>query len=240
MEKVLLVSLALFAGFIGSLMSGGSIVIFFILTSLDLPIKVAIGTLKMVIAGLTLVSSIGYLRAGVLDPRLASFLTLSAVLGAYLGSLLVLGVPEWGARLLVAVFLVIGTYFTLRGEEKREPALGGRLWQFLIGIALGFYIGVLGHASTLVAISTLGLFFRLDILRANATAKLLIFVTNLVAFLSYASHGTVDYSLGALLLVPVAIGSWLGARTAVGLSPRALRAVFLVLVVITLLNVLTW
>ena len=238
MEKILLLSLALFGGFIGSLMSGGSIIVFFILTSLSLPIKAAIGTLKMVIAGLTFVSSVGYLKAGVLDLRLASFLTASAVLGAYLGSLLVLGISELGARILVAVFLIIGAYFMLRGEEKREAVLEGRFWQFLIGITLGFYIGVLGQASTLVAISALGLFFRLDILRANATAKLIIFFTNLMAFLSYASQGAVDYPLGAILLVPIAVGSWLGARVAVRLSPKVLRTVFLVLVVLTLLNVL--
>ena len=233
-----LIILALLGGFVGSLMSGGSIVVFFILTLLDLPIKVAIGTLKMVIAGLTLVSSLSYLRAGVLDMRLASSLTVCALAGAYLGSFVVLSIPEQWARILVAIFLIVGAYFTLRGEEEGGAVLGGSLWHFLIGAGLGFYIGVLGLASTLVVISALSLFFRLDLLRANATAKFLIFATNFVAFLGYASRGAVDYPTGLILLVPVALGSWLGARTAVKLGPKALRGVFIVLVALTLLNVL--
>ncbi|HDD31579.1 MAG TPA: hypothetical protein ENF72_03005, partial [Thermococcus litoralis] len=63
MEEVLLLLIAGLGGFIGSLMSGGSMVTFFILTLLNIPAKTAVGTLKMVIAVLTLVSSLTYLKA---------------------------------------------------------------------------------------------------------------------------------------------------------------------------------
>lgn len=240
MEKLLIIPIALFGGFIGSLMSGGSLIVFFILTSLGLPVKVAVGTLKMVIAGLTLVSTLTYYREGVLELRRASLLTASSLLGAYLGSLLLLNVPDWLAKILVTLTLTAGLYFTLRRESGEERPLKGRYLEIPVGLALGFYIGILGEASTLVVISALGLFFRLDLLRANATAKLLIFATNTVAFLSYASKGAVDYSLGITIMVPVMVGSWLGAKVAVKLDPRMLRAVFFILAALTILNLLGW
>jgi len=240
MEKLLIIPIALFGGFIGSLMSGGSLIVFFILTSLGLPVKVAVGTLKMVIAGLTLVSTLTYYREGVLELRRASLLTASSLLGAYLGSLLFLNVPDWLAKILVTLTLTAGLYFTLRRESGEERPLKGRYLEIPVGLALGFYIGILGEASTLVVISALGLFFRLDLLRANATAKLLIFATNTVAFLSYASKGAVDYSLGITIMVPVMVGSWLGAKVAVKLDPRMLRAVFFILAALTILNLLGW
>ncbi|HDZ36049.1 MAG TPA: sulfite exporter TauE/SafE family protein [Thermococcus sp.] len=240
MEKLLIIPIALFGGFIGSLMSGGSLIVFFILTSLGLPVKVAVGTLKIVIAGLTLVSTLTYYREGVLELRRASLLTASSLLGAYLGSLLFLNVPDWLAKILVTLTLTAGLYFTLRRESGEERPLKGRYLEIPVGLALGFYIGILGEASTLVVISALGLFFRLDLLRANATAKLLIFATNTVAFLSYASKGAVDYSLGITIMVPVMVGSWLGAKVAVKLDPRVLRAVFFILAALTILNLLGW
>jgi len=240
MEKLLIIPIALFGGFIGSLMSGGSLIVFFILTSLGLPVKVAVGTLKIVIAGLTLVSTLTYYREGVLELRRASLLTASSLLGAYLGSLLLLNVPDWLAKILVTLTLTAGLYFTLRRESGEERPLKGRYLEIPVGLALGFYIGILGEASTLVVISALGLFFRLDLLRANATAKLLIFATNTVAFLSYASKGAVDYSLGITIMVPVMVGSWLGAKVAVKLDPRVLRAVFFILAALTILNLLGW
>ena len=240
MEKLLIIPIALFGGFIGSLMSGGSLIVFFILTSLGLPVKVAVGTLKIVIAGLTLVSTLTYYREGVLELRRASLLTASSLLGAYLGSLLFLNVPDWLAKILVTLTLTAGLYFTLRRESGEERPLKGRYLEIPVGLALGFYIGILGEASTLVVISALGLFFRLDLLRANATAKLLIFATNTVAFLSYASKGAVDYSLGITIMVPVMVGSWLGAKVAVKLDPRMLRAVFFILAALTILNLLGW
>ncbi|AJC72615.1 MAG: sulfite exporter TauE/SafE family protein [Thermococcus sp.] len=240
MEELLIIPLALFGGFIGSLMSGGSLIVFFILTSLGLPVKVAVGTLKMVIAGLTFVSTLTYYREGVLELRRAFLLTASALLGAYLGSLLLLSVPDWLAKILVVLTLTAGLYFTLRGESGKERPLKSIYLEIPVGLALGLYIGILGEASTLVVISALGLFFRLDLLSANATAKLLIFATNTVAFLSYASRGAVDYSLGVMIMVPVMIGSWLGAKVAVKLDPRMLRAVFFILVTLTILNLLGW
>jgi len=240
MEELFIIPLALFGGFIGSLMSGGSLVVFFVLTSLGLPVKVAVGTLKMVIAGLTLVSTATYYREGVLELRRASLLTASSLLGAYLGSLLLLSVPDWLAKILVVLTLTAGLYFTLRGESGKERPLKDRYLEIPVGLALGLYIGILGEASTLVVISALGLFFRLDLLRANATAKLLIFATNTVAFLSYASKGAVDYSLGIMITVPVMVGSWLGAKVAVKLDPRVLRAVFFILAVLTILNLVGW
>jgi len=125
-----------------------------------------------------------------------SFATPIAVftcLGAYIGSLTLLAIPEGITRLTVALFLILGSYFTLGGVDAKKPFLSGVVAQLIVGLAFGFYIAILGEASTLVTIAALGFFFRLDILRANATAKLLIFFTNLIAFLGYASGGAVNY-----------------------------------------------
>ncbi|WP_238981938.1 sulfite exporter TauE/SafE family protein [Thermococcus sp. 2319x1] len=212
-------------------------VAFFILTLLGVPAKTAVGTLKMIIAALTLVSSLTYLKAGVLNLKTALTIVLFSLLGSYIGSVFLLSIPEEAANFVVMVFLIVGTYFTLKAPQG-EPMLSGKLLQSIVGLAIGIYIGVLGIASTLVVISLLRMFFRVDILRANAMAKVIIFFNNFVAFINYAKNGSVDYSIGMLLMLPVLIGSWLGAKTALKMDLRYLKGVFVGISLPTLVNLL--
>ncbi|WP_087037106.1 sulfite exporter TauE/SafE family protein [Thermococcus litoralis] len=237
MEEVLLLLMVGLGGFIGSLMSGGSLITLFILTLFNIPAKTAVGTLKMIIAALTLVSSLTYLKAGILNLKTASTIVLFSLLGSYIGSVFLLSISEEAANFVVMVFLIIGTYFTLKVPQG-EPMLSGKLSQSIVGLAIGIYIGVLGIASTLVVISLLRMFFRIDILRANAMAKVIIFFNNFVAFINYAKNGSVDYSIGMLLMLPVIIGSWLGAKTALKMDPKYLKGVFVGISLLTLVNLL--
>ncbi|EHR79854.1 hypothetical protein OCC_10269 [Thermococcus litoralis DSM 5473] len=237
MEEVLLLLMVGLGGFIGSLMSGGSLITLFILTLFNIPAKTAVGTLKMIIAALTLVSSLTYLKAGILNLKTASTIVLFSLLGSYIGSVFLLSISEEAANFVVMVFLIIGTYFTLKAPQG-EPMLSGKLSQSIVGLAIGSYIGVLGIASTLVVISLLRMFFRVDILRANAMAKVIIFFNNFVAFINYAKNGSVDYSVGMLLMLPVIIGSWLGAKTALKMDPKYLKGVFVGISLLTLVNLL--
>ncbi|KPU62797.1 hypothetical protein EP1X_07015 [Thermococcus sp. EP1] len=239
MEGIAFLLLALFGGFVGSLMSGGSLITLFILTLLEVPTKMAVGTLKMVIAILTLVSSIIYLKNGVLkNMRPVYILTFSSILGSYLGSFFLLAIPEKPAKIVVAGFLLIGAYFTLSGEEEKAPRLKGNLWQAVVGLTIGFYIGVLGIASTLILISAIHLFLSLDMLEANAVAKIIIFTNNFIAFLNYASQDSVNYSFGILLAFPIIIGSWIGAKTAIKIGPKKLKVVFFITVLLTVFKIL--
>ena len=237
MEEVLLLLMVGLGGFIGSLMSGGSLITLFILTLLNIPAKTAVGTLKMIIAALTLVSSLTYFKAGILNLKTALTIVLFSLLGSYIGSVFLLSISEEAANFVVMVFLIVGTYFTLKAPQG-EPMLSGKLSQSIVGLVIGIYIGVLGIASTLVVVSLLRMFFRVDILRANAMAKVIIFFNNFVAFINYAKNGSVDYSIGMLLMLPVIIGSWLGAKTALKMDPKYLKGVFVGISLLTLVNLL--
>lgn len=237
MREALLLLVAGFGGFIGSLMSGGSLITLFILTLFEIPTKTAIGTLKMVIAVLTLVSSLTYLKAGILNLKMAFTVVFFSLIGSYVGSAFLLSMSEETANFIVMAFLIIGTYFVLK-EPQGEPVFSGKLAQSIVELAIGIYIGVLGIESTLVVISLLRMFFRLDILRANAMAKAIIFFNNLVAFITYAESGSVDYSIGLLLMFPVIIGSWLGAKTALKMDSKHLKGMFIGISLLTLANLL--
>ncbi|WP_456326484.1 sulfite exporter TauE/SafE family protein [Palaeococcus sp. (in: euryarchaeotes)] len=239
--KTLLIALLSFGGgFIGSMMSGGSMIIFSILTFAGLPIKEATGTLKVVIAALTFVSTLTYFKGGVLDVKLAPLLTISSIFGAFLGSSFFLCLSRELANFVAAALLLVGIYFTIRfsSDFGEEPKRKSRIEISIIGLLIGIYIGILGIASTLIVISALKVFFRLDMLKANGTAKMVIFLNNAIAAVNYGLQGSVDYSMMWLILIPVVAGSWLGAKSALKMGSKRLRVVFIIIGILTLLKIL--
>ena len=236
---ILIALLALAGGFLGSLMSGGSLITLFILTLLNIPTTIAIGTLKLVITALTLVSSLAYFKEKAVDIKLAPVLIISSIIGSFLGSTFLLSIPEETARIVVTILLLIGVYFVIRGGRKqREPIFHSKILQALLGLGAGFYIGILGIASTLMIITILYLFFSLDMLKANGTAKAFIFFNNLIAFANYAYQGSIDYKIAALITPPIMVGSWLGAKTAISLGSERLKIVFVIIAIITAIRIL--
>jgi len=239
-----LVGIVLLGGFIGSMMSGGSIAIFTVLTFLDVSVKTAIGTLKLAITVLGLFSALTFLKGGAVNLELTPSIMLTSLLGSALGAQLIVSVSSQVVNVLVLLLICLGVVVSLRSGKPKEPETGGPMGNRQVlsafsGFLLGLYIGMLGIASALVAISILMFLFRLDILRANGTAKVIIFANNLVACVTYALNGQVDFFLGALLCVPIAVGSWAGAKAALRLENSKLRFVFVAMAIMTMAKLIS-
>ena len=238
-----LVSIVFFGGFIGSMMSGGSILVFLILTFLSIPVKTAIGTLKFAITVLGLFSAVTFLRGGAVKVRLAPSLMLSSLVGAILGSQIILSLANEVVNVTVILLICLGTVFSLKLERSRNLDTGGtkpkRMLLVLAGFLLGIYIGTLGIASALITISMLISLFHLKIIEANGTSKMIIFANNLVACMIYAINNNVNFLLGTMIAVPIAIGSWAGAKTALKMESSMLRMVFIGISVLTIVKLLS-
>jgi uncharacterized membrane protein YfcA len=109
----------------------------------------------------------------------------------------------------------------------------------LAGMLIGVYIGMLGIASTIITISLLTILFPLQIVQANGTAKMIIFANNLVASINYALHGNLDFSIGILMSIPIALGSWMGAKTAIKIGNPRLKVIFVGVTIATTIKLLT-
>lgn len=242
MRTLMLAIISLSAGFIGSLMSGGSIVIFSLLTLLGIPVQSAVGTLKVAIAALTLVSALTYYRGGAVEVKTTTYLVIFSIAGSVAGSYFFASIPEKTAGIVVLPLLFVGIYLSIRGEPEEMPSKSGsasRLRVSGVGFIMGVYIGILGIASTLIVIAALRAFFGMDILKANGTAKAIIFANNLVAALVYGLGGKINGELLLPILIPVCLGAWLGARVALKLGSERLRWVYLVLGSATALKLLS-
>ncbi|NJF24852.1 sulfite exporter TauE/SafE family protein [Thermococcus sp. Bubb.Bath] len=242
MQTVPLSIISLSSGFIGSLMSGGSIVIFSLLTFLGIPVQSAVGTLKVAIAALTIVSAITYYRGGAVEVRTAPYLTTFSVLGALWGSYFFSSLPEGSAGALSLVLLLMGLYFSIRPGSEMSGARvkkASSAWISGVGLLIGAYIGIRGIASTLIVIAALRAFFGMDMLKANGTAKALIFFNNLVAAGVYGLGGQIEYSLLLPVVVPVCVGAWLGVKAGLKLGSEGLRWFYILIGAATALKLLS-
>jgi uncharacterized membrane protein YfcA len=238
---IILISISLLGSFIGSFMSGGSIIFFTALALLDLPIKTAVGTLKFLITVLCLFSAGTYLREGVVNVKIVSSVALPSIVGSFIGSQLIVSLPENTLKIIVIMLLSLGTVFSLWQTKKINKTDIQHSWLLpvLSGLLIGIYIGMLGIASAIITISLLTLLFPLQIVEANGTAKMIIFVNNLVASINYAIHGNLDFSIGILMTVPVAIGSWIGAKTAIKVGNPRLKVIYVVVTLATIVKLLS-
>lgn len=238
-----LVFIIFFGGFIGSMMSGGSILVFVILTFLNVPVKTAIGTLKFAITVLGLFSAVTFLRGGAVKVRLTPSLMLSSLAGAVIGSQIILSLASEIVDVTVILLICLGIVFSLKFETSQNLETAGtkpnRILPVLAGFLLGIYIGTLGIASALITISMLIGLFHLKMIEANGTSKMMIFANNLVACIIYAINNNVDFLLGTIIAIPIAIGSWAGARTALKMESSMLRMVFIGISILTIVKLLT-
>ena len=245
MSPLFLLTLLVFlGGYVGSLMSGGSLLVFSGLTFLDIPLKVRIGTLKFLIMVLTLFSAITYLKGKAVNVRLVPSLAFPSIIGSLLGAKIILSLPDDVVNIVVAFLLFSGVVFTLKLESKVTPEITGMeakggILPILAGVLIGVYIGMLGIASTILTISVLVALFRFKLLVANGTAKMVIFANNLAACIIYGVYGSVDLFIGSLMSIPIAIGAWAGAKTALKIGSSTLKIIFIAMAAITIIKLLS-
>lgn len=241
---ILLILLVFAGGFVGSLMSGGSLIVFTALAFLSIPVKTMIGTLKLAITVLGLASAGTYMKGGAVNVKKAPFLVLFSLPGAILGAQIVVSFPQEPLRILVILLLCGGTAASLRISLKTQsevdvPHEQSRLLPGLVGLALGIYIGMLGIASAILTISALMTLFHLPMLEANGTGKTMIFANNLIASAVYLMNGSVDLILGLVISIPIAVGAWAGASVALKMSNNILRIVFVVMAAVAIVRLVT-
>ncbi len=241
---ILLILMVFTGGFVGALMSGGSLIVFTALAFWSIPVRTMIGTLKLAITVLGLASAGTYWKGGAVDVKKAPFLVLFSLPGAVLGALIVVSFPQEPLRILVILLLCVGTVASLRISFKTQstadaPHEQSRLLPGLVGLALGIYIGMLGIASAILTISALMALFHLPMLEANGTGKTMIFANNLTASAVYLMNGSVDLILGLIISIPIAVGAWAGARVALKMSNNILRIIFVIMAAVAIVRLIS-
>ncbi len=228
LEAILTVLVGLAAGILSGLFGvGGGIVMTPGLTAFAgiAPI-LAVATPLPVILPTAAVGALTYHRAGEVDIRAATWISLTGSTASAVGALLTEVV---NARLLLvatAALLAWQSLQILRGrsrastvEERPIPA-----WTLaMVGVAAGLLSGLLGIGGGLVIVPALAGMLGMPLKRALGTSLVAVVVLVIPGTIVHAALGNIDWAAALFLVLGSLPGARLGATVALGAKERTLR-----------------
>ena len=240
----ILAGVGLLAGFIDSIVGGGGLLCIPALLSVGLPPHIALGSNKLAGTMGVLNANYVYLKKRLYRPRLWLFGFACALLGAAGGAIAIHFIAaNWLNKVIPFVLIIIAVYMAfpknLRNKGKpfdyHPPKLGGGI----LGFVLGFYDGVFGPGTGSFWTTALVFFFKLDLLQATAIAKLMNFISNLVATIIFAYYGSINYPTAFALMLGYMLGAYFGANSAIKHGERLIKPLFLTIVTVIAIK-LVW
>ena len=234
------------AGFVDSIAGGGGLISLPAYLFAGLPMHLAIGTNKLSSACGTSLTTLRFIRRGLVRWRLALPGAAAAVLGAGLGSHLSLLADEKLIRgLLLAVLpaaasLVLNRRLFPDREADEEISPRRTLAVCLLAaLVIGFYDGFYGPGTGTFLIIAFTVFARLSVSTANAQAKVINLTTNLTSLAVFLRSGTVLVPLGLAAAACNMMGNYVGSGLAVQQGAKITRPIILAVLGLLLVKILT-
>ncbi len=242
-EIIVIILAGIIVGFINTLSGGGSVISLSLLLILGLPANIANGTNRISIFFQTLSSVSSFTRQKMFTDLRPVWLAVPATVGAVLGAYLAVDVNTRVIEIAMAAAMVIMLFFLFYKPDKwlkeNPMLLSGplRWWQLTIFFAVGFYGGFIQVGVGYFLLMALVLGVGYDLVKANAVKNLIVFFYAIFALLVFIIDGKVNYLYGIILSVGSIIGALIASHLAVKRGAGFIRAVILLSVVLTILQI---
>lgn len=233
------------AGFVDAIGGGGGLISLPAYLLAGVPIHQAIATNKLSSACGTTLSTLRFIRKGLVNWKLALPTVVCAVLGSSLGAKASLTAPEgWMEKLLflilpVVAFLVLNPGI-FRDNTETNLQLNRKVWTtaLLSSFIVGFYDGFYGPGTGTFLIVAFTVFAKMNLGMANAHAKVINLTTNLTSLTVFLLNGQVVFLLGLAAAVCNMAGNYVGSGLALSKGSRITRPVILLVLLLLLLKAL--
>ena len=234
------------AGFVDSIAGGGGLISLPAYLLAGLPTHMAIGTNKLSSACGTSLTTIRFIRNGLVRWKLALPGVAAAMLGSALGSRLSLMADERLIRglllavLPVAAFLVLNRRLFPDREQDEEISPGRTITVCVIAaLLIGIYDGFYGPRTGTFLIVAFTVFAKLSVGTANAQAKVINLTTNLTALAVFLRGGTVLAPLGLAAAACNMLGNYIGSGLAMSKGARITRPIILGVLTLLLVKIVS-
>jgi uncharacterized membrane protein YfcA len=242
-EILILIIAGVLVGFINTLSGGGSVISLSLLLILGLPASIANGTNRISIFFQTLSSVSSFTRQKMFTDMRPVWLAVPATIGAILGAYLAVDVNTRVVEISMAAAMVIMLFFLFYKPNKwlkQNPTLLATplvWWQYAIFFAVGFYGGFIQVGVGYFLLMALVLGVGYDLVKANAVKNLIVFFYAIFALLVFIVDGKVNYLYGIILSAGSMIGALIASYFAVKKGAGFIRAVILLSVILTILQI---
>jgi uncharacterized membrane protein YfcA len=232
------------AGLVDAIGGGGGLISLPAYLLAGLPVHNAIATNKLSSTCGTALTTVRFIRQGLVNWRIAVPTIFCAIGGSSLGANLSMNVPESVMEAVLFVVLPVVAFIVLSPKTFRdhdqEVKLDRKLWvtalvsAFVVGIYDGFY----GPGTGTFLIIAFTVFAKLDIRTANAQTKIINLTTNITSLTIFLLNGQAVILLGLAAAACNMAGNYVGAGLAMTKGSKITRPVILLLLVLLFLKVL--
>jgi len=246
-------------GFLGGFLGvGGGILLIPLLTFWAFPalnvspeviIHLAFGTSLAIIIPASLSSALAHARGGNVVAKLVILLSITGILGSFLGSTLAATLSGPILKALFGIVLILTSAQMIlqrkaAGEGGESFVVPDRIPTLIVGFLVGVFSGFFGLGGGALAIPLMVRFLKIPIHKAMGISITFVFFAAIVGTLGYVIHGwghadLPPYSLGFIHLVAwvaagipsIFLAQW-GAKVSRRTQPVRLRRAFALLLLI--------
>ena len=233
------------AGLVDAIGGGGGLISLPAYLLAGVPVHNAIATNKLSSACGTTLTTVRFIRQGLVNWKIAVPTIVFAMLGSSLGANLSMKTDEAVMKNILFLVLPIGAFVVMnpklfRDNADAEIVLNGKLWvtailsSFLIGIYDGFY----GPGTGTFLIIAFTVFAGLSLRSAHAQAKIINLTTNLTSLTIFLMSGQAIILLGLAAAACNMAGNYVGSSLAMKQSSKVTRPVIIFVLILLFLKVL--
>jgi len=228
--------------FYGTSVGGAGLLVIPVLILLGLTPQSAVATANFGFVSMAGVGFITFHRAKGINYRIgipAAFIT---VVGALIGSFILLELPELLLErligfsiLLILLFLVLQKSI---GTIKRDTNVWLKCVGYGLFLPLGIYGAVISGGMAILFTYILIFFFGETFLESAGTRKPGAFAKMIIVAVVVGLHGVIQWEYGLLLLVGNSVGAYVGSRFALQKGSTWIRALFIVVTIVSVVKLL--
>jgi uncharacterized membrane protein YfcA len=217
---------------VGAVSIGGVIIVPLLVFLTDIDIHVAVASVIFTAIFTGAVGTYMYARMGAVDWPSCLWLSIGAMVGAFLGSAILIQLPGGVVEALVGV-MVLGTginaMLSPAGRGDARPRLSA-LVTGITGFVAAFGSAVSGAGGPLLLVPML-MWMRVPVITAIALGQVFQIPVGLFATLRNWQSGIIDFRLGFLIAACLVVGVYFGARFSARINADAVKK-FLAVVLI--------
>ncbi len=221
------------AGVVDSIAGGGGLITVPSLLLCGVPAHFALGTGKVAACLGTLSAVFSFARNRYLVTRILPLGFISSALGSVAGSWTALQIDSALMGKIMVLMLPVGLVLMLASgglkmESGELPEKG--LWVKVcsLGALIGAYDGFFGPGAGSFFLIGLHVLLKMDLVRASANSKIFNLASNFGSVCTFGTAGTVLYALAIPCAAASILGNQLGARLAMRVGVKMVRAMLLV------------
>ena len=233
------------AGLVDAIGGGGGLISLPAYLLAGVPMHNAIATNKLSSTCGTALTTIRFIRQGLVNWKIAVPTAICGMLGSSLGANLSMKMEEGIMQNILFIVLPVVAFVVLNPRifRDREGTLAepdSRLWAIAVASAflIGIYDGFYGPGTGTFLIIALAVFAGMDMRSANAQTKVINLTTNATSLVIFLMNGQAILLLGLAAAVCNMAGNYVGAGLAMKQGSKVTRPVIVLVLALLFLKVL--